>query len=119
MTLSPKFALGFQLGGVAKFYTGEPSKALDDLHQASELDPKNPYAAIWLEIIEKRVGSPLNLLNVSGDLAQSVTQIDVNKWPGPVIRLYLGQLTPAAVLARLSPALTVAFRLNCCLVDSD
>jgi len=32
-------------------------------------------------------------------LDQAMTQIDMTKWPAPVIRLYLGQMTPAAVLA--------------------
>jgi lipoprotein NlpI len=31
--------------------------------------------------------------------ARAVTLIDMTKWPAPVIRLYLGELTPADVLA--------------------
>jgi lipoprotein NlpI len=35
----------------------------------------------------------------SSQLAKASTQIDIVKWPAPVIRLYLGQVMPASVLA--------------------
>ena len=31
--------------------------------------------------------------------AQASMQIDMTEWPAPIIRLYLGQMTPEAVLA--------------------
>ena len=37
--------------------------------------------------------------NLPSRLAQAMTQVDMTKWPAPVIRLYLGQMTPGAVLA--------------------
>jgi lipoprotein NlpI len=67
-------------------------KALADLNQVSELNPKDAYAALWLDIANKRS-------NLPSRLARSVTQIDMAKWPAPVIRLYLGELTMEAVRA--------------------
>jgi len=32
-------------------------------------------------------------------LSETSKQLDMTKWPGPIIKLYLGQFTPAAVLA--------------------
>jgi hypothetical protein len=32
-------------------------------------------------------------------LSQAISQIDMTAWPAPVIRLFLGQMTPTAVLA--------------------
>ena len=32
-------------------------------------------------------------------LSQAISTIDMTKWPAPVIRMFLGQMTPAAVLA--------------------
>jgi lipoprotein NlpI len=63
-----------------------------DLHQASELDPKDAYTALWLDIVDKRS-------NLPGRLQQATGQIDMTKWPAPVIHLFLGRLTPEAVLA--------------------
>ena len=78
-------------GGVY-LYSGALSKALADFNQASELDPKYAYAALWVDIVSKRS-------NLPSRLADAAKQIDMTKWPAPVIRLYLGQLTLEAVLA--------------------
>jgi lipoprotein NlpI len=37
--------------------------------------------------------------SVARRLTEATAQIDMTKWPAPVIRLYLGQMTPQAVLA--------------------
>src|SRR5262249_16751916 len=63
-----------------------------DLHQASELEPKFAYAALWLDIANRRS-------NLPSRLPEAIKQIDMTKWPAPVIRLYLGQLTQEAMLA--------------------
>ncbi|MGA9033544.1 MAG: hypothetical protein WB402_13595 [Sulfuricaulis sp.] len=34
-----------------------------------------------------------------GTLPQAIAKLNMKEWPAPVIRLYLGQMTPAAVLA--------------------
>lgn len=34
-----------------------------------------------------------------GRLAQAMTQIDMSRWPAPIVRLYLGEMTPESVLA--------------------
>ena len=73
-------------------YGGKQDRALADINPASELDPKDAYYALWVDIVNKRSSLP-------SKLAQAMTQIDMTKWPAPVIRLYLGQLTSAAVLA--------------------
>src|SRR5215472_7827636 len=79
-------------GFVASHYVGSLPKALADLNEASELNPKLAYTALWLDIVNKRS-------NLASRLQQAVAQIDMTHWPAPVIRLFLGQMTPAAVLA--------------------
>src|SRR5262249_45988058 len=66
-------------------------RALDDLDRSRELDPTYAYTAIWLDIVAKRSDRP-------SSLEQAVTHVDMSEWPAPVIRVYLGRLTPAAVL---------------------
>ena len=78
--------------GLANFYAGAHPQALADLVQASKLDPAYPYYAIWIDLIDQRN-------NRTSRLAQAITHLDMTKWPAPVIRLFLGQTTPAAVLA--------------------
>lgn len=74
------------------FYSGNPAKALADFSQAADLAPKNAYWALRLDIAGQRNG-------VASRLPLAIAQIDMTVWPGPVIRLYLGQLTPDAVRA--------------------
>jgi lipoprotein NlpI len=78
--------------GLAKFYAGALPQALADLSQASKLDPQYAYYALWIDIIDKRG-------NMASSLPQALAKIDMTKWPAPVIRMFLGQTTPAAVLA--------------------
>jgi lipoprotein NlpI len=90
--LHPKSAGAYRGRGAIHLYSGSLPKALADLNQATELDPKNVYGALWLDIASKRG-------QVASRLSQAIAQIDMTKWPAPVIRLFLGQLPPAAVLA--------------------
>lgn len=90
--LSPKFFQAYLARGLLSLDAGELPKALADINQASALNPKDPYTALWLDIVNKRNKLPSRL-------AEATAQIDMTKWPAPVIRLYLGQMTPEAVLA--------------------
>src|ERR1700731_2560768 len=83
--------------GLANFYDGFLRQALADLSQASKLDPEYAYYALWLDILNKRG-------NVASRLPQAISHINMTKWPAPVIRLFLGQTTPAAVLAAADDA---------------
>ena len=78
--------------GIANLYSGSAPKALADVNQAAELDAKDAINALWVDIVGSRNGLPSRL-------SQATSQVDMTKWPGPVLRLFLGQLTPAAVLA--------------------
>jgi lipoprotein NlpI len=90
--LSPKNDVFYARRGRAYFYSGNQAKALADMNQATELDPTDPNEALWLEIVGQRGGG-------TSRLSQAISKIDMTKWPAPMIRVFLGQLTPAAALA--------------------
>jgi lipoprotein NlpI len=90
--LDPKYMRAYFGRGLASLYAGTLPKALADFNQASALDPKNAYAALWLDIVGQRS-------NVPSRLTQAITAIDMTAWPTPVIRMFLGQMPPEAVLA--------------------
>ena len=90
--LFPQDADSYFTRGRFNLFAGSTAKALADINQANELNPKSAYTALWLDIVNKRGGLPSRL-------GEATTRVDMTKWPGPVIRLYLGQLTPEAVLA--------------------
>ena len=77
---------------LAYLYNGSLSKAVADLEQDSTLEPRYPYMALWLEIVDKRSNEPSRL-------AQTTANIDMTTWPVPILRLYLGQSSPNDVLA--------------------
>jgi lipoprotein NlpI len=78
--------------GAHRSYSANPAKALADVIQASELDQKNAYNALWVDIVGQRN-------NIPSRLSQAIAKIDMTAWPAPVIRLFLGQSTSSAVLA--------------------
>jgi lipoprotein NlpI len=78
--------------GLAKLYAGAVPAAMADFSQASRLDPQYAYYALWIDIIDKR-------RNEAGSLALAAARFDVTKWPAPVVRLFLGEATPDAVIA--------------------
>ena len=51
-----------------------------------------PTIALWADIAAQRNKQPSRL-------AQTTSDIDMTAWPAPVVKLFLNQMTPAAVLA--------------------
>jgi lipoprotein NlpI len=90
--LDPKNRSFYYDRGLANLYTGALPDARADLNQARSLNPKDAYAALWLDIVDTRS-------NLPSGLPQAIAQIDMATWPGPVIQLFLGHLTPAGILA--------------------
>jgi lipoprotein NlpI len=90
--LAPKNDVFYARRGRAYLYSGNIAKALADMSQATEIDPTDADEALWLDIVSQRNGVPSRL-------SQAMSKINMTEWPAPIIRLYLGQLTPAALLA--------------------
>ncbi|BAM90837.1 conserved hypothetical protein [Bradyrhizobium oligotrophicum S58] len=92
--------------GIARFQAGLLEQSQDDFRWLSEMDPRNADAALWLDLARRRAGQP-------SELADSAKRLDMSKWPAPIVRLFLGQTTPEAVLAaadRGGPAVRKARR---------
>lgn len=90
--IAPKEATSLQSRGIVRLHKGDLANALADLNQATQLDPKDAYIALWLDIVNGRS-------NLASRLPQAIAQLDMAKWPAPLIRLYMGQMTPEAALA--------------------
>ncbi len=90
--LDPKFALAYVNRGVASYYGGYVARAQVDFLHASDLNPKDAYAALWLDLTLRRSMIP-------SQLSKAARHLDMKAWPAPIIRLFLGEMTPAAVIA--------------------
>lgn len=89
--LDPRDARAYRSRAMVYWEGGSFSQSLNDLDQAIWLDPKNPYSALWREIVAWRSRQP-------SQLAEAVAQVDMTKWPAPIVNLLLGSATLEQVL---------------------
>jgi lipoprotein NlpI len=90
--LDPKFFAAYFVRGRLFLFAGKTQEAVRDLTRASELNPTYAYTALWLEIANRRA-------KLASRLSEATTRLNVTNWPAPILRLYLGKLTPDAALA--------------------
>jgi lipoprotein NlpI len=91
--LDPNDAAAFFSRGVAYFIVGgRVADAEADFRKASEISPRDAYAALWRDLAERRNGVPSHL-------PQAAKQLDMTAWPAPVVRHFLGELTASQLLA--------------------
>jgi tetratricopeptide (TPR) repeat protein len=87
-----KSVFAYQVRGIVYLYANSLAQAQADFKQATELSPKYAYAALWLDIAERRSNLPSHLV-------AAAKRLDMGAWPAPLVRLFLGEATPAAVLS--------------------
>jgi lipoprotein NlpI len=91
--LDPGDSYAYFNRGVTYFVLGgRTADAQADFTKANQLNPHYAYAALWLDITERRNGVPSHL-------AETSKQLDMNVWPAPVIRQFLGELSAAQTIA--------------------
>src|SRR6201999_2747060 len=79
--------------GIAYYVVGgRTPDAEADFRKATELDPKDAYAAIWLDLAARRN-------NAQSRLREQSAKLDMSAWPAPVIREFLGESNSAQTLA--------------------
>jgi len=108
--VAPKNAMLYETRATAELYAGALPQALADFAQASEINPQRAYTALWLDIAAKRSNQP-------SQLADAIREIDGTRWPGPIVRLYLGQTTLEAVLAAADDRDPIIKRAHVCEVN--
>ena len=91
--LDPEDATAYFNRGVAYYILGaHNADAVADFKKAAELNPKDAYAAIWRDLAERRNNAPSHL-------AEAAKQLDMNVWPAPVIRHFLGEMNSEQIFA--------------------
>jgi tetratricopeptide (TPR) repeat protein len=95
--LNPKEATLYYNRGIAKVYAGSLHTAAADFNRAAELKPRSAYVALWIDILARRRNQP-------SELAARAAQLDMSRWPAPIVRLYLGRATQSEVLTAAADA---------------
>jgi tetratricopeptide (TPR) repeat protein len=91
LELDPNDVVAYRSRALAHWQSGSLSKSLSDLDQAIRLDPKDAYPALWREIVARRSDQP-------SQLSEAAAQLDMSKWPAPIVSLFLGTMTPEQLL---------------------
>ena len=92
--LNPGFPFAFAGRGYAHFYLGQFAAAQPDFAKALELSPGYQDAALWLYLARSRAGQ-----EARGELERNAAQLKLTAWQGQVFSLFLGKITPEAVLS--------------------
>jgi lipoprotein NlpI len=93
LELDPRDADSYRARGNTRDYKGEFALATADMVRSQELKA-DAYTALLLYLLRARSGS-----DGKNEFVTNTTKLDTSKWPAPVIALYLGRGTPAAVLS--------------------
>jgi lipoprotein NlpI len=80
--------------GLVRICAGQFDHAAVTLARAVTLDPKNAYAALLLHLARAGAGQ-----EDARELRDNAAGIDRRAWPGPLLALYLGEITADQVLA--------------------
>ena len=88
----------------AHFLAGDYSAAEADFIAAIELGDARPYIPLWRHLSAEKSGAD-NLA-----ILRAYDDYDPNDWPGPVIELFLGNLSADQVLARADDRDPIAAR---------
>jgi lipoprotein NlpI len=78
--------------GIAYLYGGAPAKAASDFDKVVRQNRSDGQAILWRDIAERRGGRP-------GQLGEAASALDMEAWPAPIVRFYLGQTKSDDVIA--------------------
>lgn len=93
IVLDPRDAVAIQTRGNIYFYLGQFDMASADYRRSLDLAPNDIFTVIWLYLATMREGK-----NGEALLYSSRKGKNLDEWPGPVISLYLGEISTADLI---------------------
>jgi lipoprotein NlpI len=73
--------------GLSLWAYGRFPDAVSAFSQLVQQRPTAPYSVLWLALAQARAG-----LAYKTDLAQNAGKLELDKWPGPLVKLFLDQM---------------------------
>jgi tetratricopeptide (TPR) repeat protein len=92
IALLPERAFPYDMRGLVNLYGGSLAQARADFEKAAALAPADAFTALLVEVSSRRARAPSRL-------AEASARLDMTVWPAPIVRLFLGQSTVAAMLS--------------------
>ena len=90
---SPHVLLWVMKKGILQWEDHKYDAALATFAQATQIAPSGAYPFLWLSLV--RADAHL----ADTDAPDRALKVDVKKWPGPLVQLYLGQSQPETIMA--------------------
>jgi lipoprotein NlpI len=110
--LKPDFEVAYFDRGFAAFLNGNFASAVADYQRTLSINPRADYAILWLHLARGRGGQ-----HDAAELRSNAAKVDLATWPGPLVALYLGQATPAQVMAAAANGDANSQHLMGCIAD--
>lgn len=98
----PKAGDAYRNRGRLWLYSANLAQAQQDLSRAVQLYPSDSYNVIWLYLSRTKAANHVQTGPAEEELAKNAVKLNLAKWPGPVIQLFLGKNTAEAVLQTAS-----------------
>ena len=103
LRLAPNYAWARINRGIALYGFAEYAEAAKAFDAANSSDPQNAYAVLWLALAQSRAGQGANMTLVS-----AVLTLDLDQWPGPIVKDYQLALAPMApIISTERPAVAL------------
>ncbi|OXY81780.1 lipoprotein NlpI [Oceanimonas doudoroffii] len=98
LELAPDYVYANLNRGIALYYGGRPELATRDLKVFLDEEPTDPYRLLWWYLALEKV----DLAMAQERLAEHRRLYGTDEWAWDIVDVYLGTLTPEALLARIS-----------------
>jgi lipoprotein NlpI len=110
--LEPKSSARLRGRGIARVCLGQFQPSEGDLALALQLKPADAYSAIWLYLARTHAGE-----GAKEELVKDAAGLKLEDWPGPVVELYLGQISRDDLLDKASSGGTSKEKEQVCEAD--
>lgn len=97
LNLEPNNLRAYVTRGTLNFLIGKYDLAAADFKSYLQLNPKDIYRMLWLYLSEK-----YHNRNAVSDVRQFSQNVNLDEWPGAVLKLYLGEVDADAVISALA-----------------
>ena len=85
--LAPDNIFAYGNRGRSRYLSGQFAAAAADFAQVAASQAADVYNLLWLHLAHLRAGQA-----GAGDMAEAAKRLDLAAWPGPIARLFLGQI---------------------------
>ena len=97
LQIEPNNQRAYVTRGTLSFLIGKYDYAAADFKRCLQLNPKDIYRMLWLFLSEK-----YHDRNAVSEVRQYSANVNLDEWPGAILKLYLGEVDSEAVIGALA-----------------